>query len=163
RRPRDPRLDETRRPGDEQNKKYADRKGDRAPKDPRQHETHSLVTARVPRPCYATAQRRQTSIPHARGSKASRLSSSCPFATSGDEVWSSCGTTGLQPTATVGKGRCRESRLLTCEPLHTVASVCAQCYMVRRGSTVRVRQRALQKRRTSALSAPTATMAPPTP
>src|SRR5581483_3891769 len=108
RRPRDPRLDETRRPGDEQNKKYADRKGDRAPKDPRQHETHSLVTARVPRPCYATAQRRQTSIPHARGSKASRLSSSCPLprqATKCGAVVEQRGCNPPQPLAKAGAAK----------------------------------------------------------
>src|SRR6266487_2636252 len=53
--------------------------------------------------------------------------------------------------ATVRRSRQRASRRKPRNYLQTAASSCIRS-MVRRGSTVRVRQRALQKRRTSALS-----------
>jgi hypothetical protein len=58
--------------------------------------------------------------------------------------WSLYGAPWLQPVAISGKSRGRKNRRNEPKPLRRVATGCRQKYMVRRGSTVRVRQRALQ-------------------
>jgi hypothetical protein len=68
-------------------------------------------------------------------------------ATTDDESWSTYGAERTQSTATGGKRTRRTSRLTTCHPLLLLASDCGRCCMVRRGSTVRVRQRALSRLR----------------
>jgi hypothetical protein len=69
-----------------------------------------------------------------------------------EETWSTHGAERSQPTATAGRRITHANRQTTCYPPLLIVSNCRGCCMVRRGSTVRVRQRALQKRRTSALS-----------
>src|SRR5919201_5202378 len=73
-------------------------------------------------------------------------------ALSGNKVWSRDGAPWLQPVAIGGKSRSLRNGRNKRKPLPWVATGCRLERMVRRGSTVRVRQRALQKRRTSALS-----------
>src|SRR5919204_6764588 len=60
--------------------------------------------------------------------------------------WSLYGAPWLQPMAIGGKSGCAESRRNKRKPLPWVATGCRLERMVRRGSTVRVRQRALRKR-----------------
>jgi hypothetical protein len=67
------------------------------------------------------------------------------------EVWSVYGAERSQPVATGGRWDDLESGSDTRKPLPWVATSCPDPKMVRRGSTVRVRQRALQKRRKTAL------------
>jgi hypothetical protein len=59
--------------------------------------------------------------------------------------WSLYGGPWLQLVAINGKSDGRGSAENNPKPLPSVATVCREKYMVRRGSTVRVRQRALQK------------------
>jgi len=61
------------------------------------------------------------------------------------EVWSVYGAERSQPVATGGRWDDLESGSDTRKPLPWVATSCPDPKMVRRGSTVRVRQRALQK------------------
>src|ERR671931_1181211 len=56
--------------------------------------------------------------------------------------WSLYGAPWLQPVASGGKSNWRGTRQNKRKPLPWVASSCARRLMVRRGSTVRVRQRA---------------------
>jgi hypothetical protein len=70
---------------------------------------------------------------------------------SDNEVWSLYGAPWLQPVATRRKSQRLRSRRNTRKPLPYVATVCRSQRMVRRGSTVRVRQRALQKSRITGL------------
>src|SRR6266511_3542925 len=63
------------------------------------------------------------------------------------EVWSVYGAERSQPVATGGRWDDLESGSDTRKPLPWVATSCPDPKMVRRGSTVRVRQRALQKPR----------------
>ena len=72
-------------------------------------------------------------------------------ASSDNEEWSLYGAPWMQPVATSGKWRGREDRSNRRKLLPWVATGCMSRSMVRRGSTVRVRQRALQKRRKTAL------------
>jgi hypothetical protein len=65
--------------------------------------------------------------------------------------WSIDGAERSQPTASGGKRIIRASRLTTYYRPPLLASSCDGCCMVRRGSPVRVRKRALRKPRTSAL------------
>jgi hypothetical protein len=67
-------------------------------------------------------------------------------------VWSLYGAPWLQPVAIAGKSAAPRNRKNKRNPLRLAATGCLRRSMVRRGSTVRVRQRALQKRRTSAPS-----------
>jgi catechol 2,3-dioxygenase-like lactoylglutathione lyase family enzyme len=67
------------------------------------------------------------------------------------EVWSVYGAERSQPVATGGRWDDLESGSDTRKPLPWVATSCPDPKMVRRGSTVRVRQRALQKPRKSRL------------
>jgi catechol 2,3-dioxygenase-like lactoylglutathione lyase family enzyme len=67
------------------------------------------------------------------------------------EVWSVYGAERSQPVATGGRWDDLESGSDTRKPLPWVATSCPDPKMVRRGSTVRVRQRALQERRKPAL------------
>jgi hypothetical protein len=60
-----------------------------------------------------------------------------------NERWSLYGAPWLQPVATARKSPRRESREFEPKPLPSVATGCRLDRMVRRGSTVRVRQRAL--------------------
>src|SRR5262249_45318891 len=60
-----------------------------------------------------------------------------------NKTWSTYGAERTQPTATVRKRIGPTPRTTTCYPLRTLATTCQRCSMVRRGSTVRVRQRAL--------------------
>jgi hypothetical protein len=69
----------------------------------------------------------------------------------GNERWSTYGAQRSQPVATRRKWDRRESGSNRRKPLPWVATGCRGKAMVRRGSTVRVRQRALQKRCTAAL------------
>src|SRR6266545_8356711 len=71
-------------------------------------------------------------------------------ATADNGVWSLYGAQRLQPVATGGKWENAENGSDRRKPLRWVAASCLSRSMVRRGSTVRVRQRALQKRRKSA-------------
>jgi hypothetical protein len=66
--------------------------------------------------------------------------------------WSLYGAPWLQPTAISGKSFRPANRKNRPNPLPPAATGCLRRSMVRRGSTVRVRQRALQKRRKSGLS-----------
>jgi hypothetical protein len=59
--------------------------------------------------------------------------------------WSLYGAPWLQPVAKGRKSRSRRIREIKPKPLPPVATTCREERMVRRGSTVRVRQRALQK------------------
>jgi len=70
----------------------------------------------------------------------------------GNERWSPYGAPWLQPVAISGKSRGRKNRRNKPKPLPWVATGCLQKYMVRRGSTVRVRQRAPEKSRKAGLS-----------
>ena len=63
------------------------------------------------------------------------------------EVWSVYGAERSQPVATGGRWDDLESGSDTRKPLPWVATSCPDPKMVRRGSTVRVRQRALQNPR----------------
>jgi hypothetical protein len=65
--------------------------------------------------------------------------------------WSLYGVPWSQPVATGRKSPRRESRVIRRKPLRSVATGCRAQRMVRRGSTVRVRQRVLQKPRTQGL------------
>src|ERR671936_26297 len=65
--------------------------------------------------------------------------------------WSPYGAPWLQPVAISGKSNRRGNGKNKPKPLPAVATHCRLERMVRRGSTVRVRQRALQKRRKAAL------------
>jgi hypothetical protein len=65
--------------------------------------------------------------------------------------WSLYGAQWAQPVATGGKSQRRETAEASQEPLPWVATGCGRKPMVRRGSPVRVRKRALQKSRKSAL------------
>ncbi len=65
------------------------------------------------------------------------------------ERWSPYGAPWLQMVAISGKSDRRRTCQNKPKPLPSVATSCVRSSMVRRGSTVRVRQRALQKRRTS--------------
>jgi hypothetical protein len=65
------------------------------------------------------------------------------------EVWSVYGAERSQPVATGGRWDDLESGSDTRKPLPWVATSCPDPKMVRRGSTVRVRQRALQNPRKS--------------
>ncbi len=56
--------------------------------------------------------------------------------------WSLCGAPWLQPVATGSKRDGAENGSLKRKPLPSVATSCLSRSMVRRGSTVRVRQRA---------------------
>jgi hypothetical protein len=66
-------------------------------------------------------------------------------ASAGNKRWSLYGAPWLQPVAISGKSDRRGSRKNKPKPLPWVATGCPQKYMVRRASTVRVRQRALAK------------------
>src|SRR6266536_592465 len=66
--------------------------------------------------------------------------------------WSLYGAPWLQLVAINGKSDGRGRAENKPNPLPWAASGCREKYMVRRGSPVRVRKRALQKRRKSALS-----------
>jgi hypothetical protein len=71
---------------------------------------------------------------------------------SDNEGWSLYGAQRLQPVATGGKcGMRRKRGSDNRKPLPWAATDCLRRYMVRRGSTVRVRQRALQKPRITGL------------
>src|ERR671923_336780 len=59
--------------------------------------------------------------------------------------WSRCGAPWLQPVAISGKSTGRRNGENERKPLPSVATARLRALMVRRGSTVRVRQRALQK------------------
>src|SRR5207244_8925783 len=61
------------------------------------------------------------------------------------------GAPWLQPVAISGKSPERRTAKNNPKSLPRPATSCRRRYMVRRGSPVRVRKRALQKRRTSAL------------
>ena len=65
--------------------------------------------------------------------------------------WSTYGAQRAQPVAISGKSAGSRNGENERKPLPWVATGCRDPKMVRRGSTVRVRQRALQKRRKSAL------------
>jgi hypothetical protein len=65
----------------------------------------------------------------------------------GNKRWSLCGAPWLQRVATSRKPNSAESRLNKQKLLPSVATSCRAVRMVRRGSTVRVRQRASEKRR----------------
>src|SRR5919198_3489025 len=65
--------------------------------------------------------------------------------------WSPYGAPWLQPLATGRKSDNRENRRNKPKLLPPVATSCREQRMVRRGSMVRVRQRALQKTRKSLL------------
>ena len=67
----------------------------------------------------------------------------------GNEGWSLYGAPWLQPVAVNGKPAERRSGENKPNPLRSVATGCLRRSMVRRGSTVRVRQRALQTAATS--------------
>jgi hypothetical protein len=69
----------------------------------------------------------------------------------GNERWSTYGAQRSQPVAIGGKWNARESGSKRRKPLPWVATSCLRRSMVRRGSPVRVRKRALQKRRITAL------------
>jgi hypothetical protein len=76
-----------------------------------------------------------------RSSKATRR-----YVASADNgVWSLYGAQRAQPVATSGKWDGAERGSLRRKPLPGVATGCGESSMVRRGSTVRVRQRALQR------------------
>src|SRR4051794_28634803 len=64
-----------------------------------------------------------------------------------DRGWSIYGAERSQPVAIGGKWECPENGEIRPKPLPPVASGCRSERMVRRGSTVPVRQRALQKPR----------------
>ena len=68
------------------------------------------------------------------------------------EVWSVYGAERSQPVATGGRWDDLESGSDTRKPLPWVATSCPDPKMVRRGSTVRVRQRALQSPSKSGVS-----------
>ncbi len=70
----------------------------------------------------------------------------------GNISWSSCGAERSQPSAAHGKRSRPETAQSKPKPSRSASLRRMNTSMVRRGSTVRVRQRALQKRRTSALS-----------
>ena len=61
------------------------------------------------------------------------------------EVWSLYGAPWSQPVATAGKCRCGRNRKNKRKPLPWIATGCVRRSMVRRGSPVRVRKRALTK------------------
>ncbi len=65
--------------------------------------------------------------------------------------WSLYGAPWLQPVAIIGKSTGPRNRKNKRNPLPSAATGCLGKYMVRRGSTVRVRQRALQKPRKAGL------------
>ncbi len=65
----------------------------------------------------------------------------------GAHGWSRYGAPGSQPVATSGKSAGSRNRKNKRVPLPPPAASCVGKYMVRRGSTARVRQRALQKTR----------------
>jgi hypothetical protein len=65
--------------------------------------------------------------------------------------WSVYGAQQAQPVASTGKSAGRRNRVNKPKLLPWVATGCRGRQMVRRGSTVRVRQRALQNRRTTGL------------
>jgi hypothetical protein len=67
------------------------------------------------------------------------------------KAWSIYGAERSQPVATGGKWDCPENGSNKPKPLPWVATSCRAPKMVRRGSTVRVRQRALQKPRKTRL------------
>jgi hypothetical protein len=83
-------------------------------------------------------------------------------AISDNEGWSLYGAPWLQPVAISGKSERRGSRGNKPEPLPWVATSCLRCSMVRRGSTVRVRQRVCKSaaNRRLVLSAPLARSPP---
>ena len=73
-------------------------------------------------------------------------------AKAGNEGWSLYGAPWSQPVAIHGKSTGRKSGENKPNPLRLVATGCLRRFMVRRGSTVRVRQRALQEARQPAAS-----------
>src|SRR5918995_3433637 len=72
--------------------------------------------------------------------------------TIGNIRWSLYGAQRSQRVATGGKRSSCETAQTSGKPLPSVATSCRRSSMVRRGSTVRVRQRALQKYRKAGLS-----------
>jgi hypothetical protein len=78
--------------------------------------------------------------------------SAAPLTAVRPPVWSIYGAERAQMAAIRGESDGQQNRSNKPRSWPRVAISCAHNEMVRRGSTVRVRQRALQKRRTSALS-----------
>jgi hypothetical protein len=72
-----------------------------------------------------------------------------PITTAPAEIWSSYGATEAQKGRKRSAPAARETARTSQKQLPTVAPICASGRMVRRGSTVRVRQRAMRKRRKS--------------
>jgi hypothetical protein len=73
------------------------------------------------------------------------FSAGAAVALSDNEEWSLYGAPWLQPVATGRKSLARENGSIKPRPLPPAATSCRLKRMVRRGSTVRVRQRALAK------------------
>jgi hypothetical protein len=92
--------------------------------------------------------------PSARQTAAARPKSEAihaPGVGAGNRGWSIYGAERSQPVAITGKWDGRKNGSDKREPLPSIATGCLSRHMVRRGSTVRVRQRALQRPRKTTL------------